>query len=280
MSSFDFLLDTYDTERLKTLSVWSVFTDGDLEFRPAPRARTPHEQMVHQCLSEDNWMKGMLGVDTGLPALPATETRLEFLRHYANLSQRRLALLREKPEPWWNETSRFFDVDRTRSWIMLRRLTHSAHHRAQLVVYLRLLGRPIYSTYGPSADTGGLPANQARTIYRYPGIDELLRAESEEGNFPALPGPGATPPTERPLKEPVKRSLERTPIRLREGGPAVSAWRMTIDTPHGSGTITLADRFYRGDGVFFGWTQEQLAAEYQRLNAPPDEPNFELQQLG
>jgi uncharacterized damage-inducible protein DinB len=277
---YDFLLETYETERLKTLSVWSVFTDGDMEFRPAPRARTPHEQMVHQCVSEDGWMKGMLGIDTGLPTLPAQETRLDFLRHYANLSQRRLALLREKPESWWAEMGKFFDVDRTRSWIMLRRLTHSAHHRAQLVVYLRLLGRPVYSTYGPTADTGGLPANKPPTIYRYSGVDELLQAESDSGKLPDLPGPGAVSPTERPAKEAVKRSLERVPIRIREGGATISAWRMIIDTPQGAGTITLADNFYRGDGVYFGWPQEKLAAEYQRLNTPPNEPRFELQQLG
>ncbi len=277
---FDFLLDTYDTERLKTLSVWSVFDDHDLEFRPAPRARTPHEQMVHQCISEDGWMKTMLGIDTGMPALPPSETRLDFLRHYAELSQRRLALLRQKPEPWWNETAKFFDVDRSRSWIMLRRLTHSAHHRAQLVVYLRLLGRPIYSTYGPTADTGGLPANKPPTIYRYSGIDELLRAEADSRKFPELPGPGTIAPTERPAKEAAKRSLERVPIRVRESGATISAWQMTVDTPAGSGTIVLTDNFYRGDGVFFGWTQEKLAAEYQRLNTPPDEPRFELQQLG
>lgn len=280
MTQFAFLLDTYDTERLKTLSVWSLFADADLEFRPAPRARTPHEHMVHQHVSEDGWMKNMLGIDTSQPTLPAQETRLDFLRHYANLSQRRLALLREKPESWWNETAKFFEVDRTRSWIMLRRLTHSAHHRAQLVVYLRLLGRPVYSTYGPTADTGGLPANKPPTIYRYSGIDDLLRAESDFGRFPELPGPGTASPTERPAKEPVKRSLERIPIRVREGSATISAWRMTIDTPAGSGAIVLADNFYRGDGVFFGWPQEKLAAEYQRLNTPPDEPKFEFQQLG
>ena len=37
---------------------------------------------------------------------------------------------------------------------------------------------------------------------------------------------------------------------------------------------------YRGDGVYIGWSQEQLRAEYDRLNTPPSEPNFELQQLG
>src|SRR5712692_8521265 len=283
MSRYNFLVETYRTERIKTLSVWSQFDEKEMEFRPEPRARTPYEHMVHQCVSEDNWMKNMLGIDAGRPALPQKETRLDFLRHYAEVSQQRLALLREKSEEWWRETTKFFDVDRPKSWIMLRRLTHSAHHRAQLVVYLRLLGRPIYSTYGPTADTGGLPVNKAPTIYRYGSIDELLRAEDDGGEFRPLPGPGDKSPTERPKASGV-RSLERAPIRVREIGTTVSAWQMIVDSERGSGTITLIDvggqPVYRGDGLFVGWSQEQLAAEYQRLNKPPDEPKFELQQLG
>ncbi|HSP17542.1 MAG TPA: DinB family protein [Thermoanaerobaculia bacterium] len=281
MTSFDFLLETYDTERLKTVSVWSSFEDGDFEFRPVPRIRTPHEHMVHQCVSEDNWMKGMLGIDTGKPAIPTPETRLDFLRHYAALSGERLAMLREKPEAWWNEASKFFDADRTRSWIMLRRLTHSAHHRAQLTVYLRLLGRLIYSTYGPSADTGGLPVNQAPTMYRYRDIDELLRAEASGGDHRHLPGPGQRSPTERPNATPVRRSLERVGVRMRDSNVTQPAWRVTADSIAGNGSITLLDSgFYRGDGIFYGWTQEQLIAEYSRLNPPANEPVFEPLQLG
>ena len=93
----------------------------------------------------------------------------------------RLAALRERPDEWWRQTTKFFEVERSMSWIMLRRLTHSAHHRAQLVVYLRLLGRPVYSTYGPTADTGGLMQNQAPTIYAYSNIDALLRGEAASG---------------------------------------------------------------------------------------------------
>ena len=197
---YDFLLDTYDTERLKTLSIWSQFTDGDMEFRPAPLIRTPHEQMVHQCMSEHNWMVNMLGIDVGAPAVPAKEIRLDFLRHYADVSQKRLTLLRQKPDEWFQQVTKFFAVDRTRSWILLRRLTHSAHHRAQLTVYLRLLGKQLYSTYGPTADTGGLPANKAKVIYRYASIEELLDAEARGGKFPELPGTGGVRPTERPGK--------------------------------------------------------------------------------
>jgi uncharacterized damage-inducible protein DinB len=198
MNAYDFLLDTYETERIKTLSVWSLFRDDDMGFRPAPRSRTPHEQMVHQCVSEDLWMRNMLGVDAGRPPLPAVETRLEFLSHYATASGLRLALMRQKPESWFAEATTFFDVPRTKSWVLLRRLTHSAHHRAQLTVYLRLLGRPLYSTYGPTADTGGLFQNKAPVIYRYDTVEALLDAETEGGRHPELPGPGAASPTERP----------------------------------------------------------------------------------
>ena len=31
---YDFLVDTYDTERIKVLSVWSEFRDEDLKIRP------------------------------------------------------------------------------------------------------------------------------------------------------------------------------------------------------------------------------------------------------
>jgi uncharacterized damage-inducible protein DinB len=195
---FTFFADTYETERLKTLSVWSLFADDDLEFRPEARARTPLEHMVHQCVGEDMWMKSMLGIDAGAPPLPSPETRVGFLGQYARLSALRLAQLRGKPEDWFAGMTTFFDVKRSRSWVLLRRIAHSAHHRGQLLVYLRLLGRSLYSTYGPTADTGGLFQNQAPVIYRYGSVEDLLEREAEGGAWPSLPGPGAKPLTERP----------------------------------------------------------------------------------
>ncbi|HZF10355.1 MAG TPA: DinB family protein [Thermoanaerobaculia bacterium] len=198
MSHYDFLVDTYETERVKTLSVWSQFNDADLPYRPDPRARSPHEHMVHQCMSEDFWMRTMLGIDLGEPPLPPDETRLAFLRRYAEASERRLEALRRKPDDWFQETTRFFDVDRTRAWVLTRRITHTAHHRGQLTLYLRLLGRDLYSTYGPTADTGGLATNGAVVLYRYESVEELLEAEAAGGRRPPLPGPGEKKPTERP----------------------------------------------------------------------------------
>ena len=195
---FQFLADTYETERLKTLGVWSQFRDDDLALRPEPRARTPREHMVHQCVSEDLWMTRMLGIDVGLPPLPVPETRLGFLAHYAEASGRRLERLRSAPSGWFEEETAFFDVRRTRAWVLVRRIAHSAHHRGQLTVYLRLLNQPLYSTYGPTADTGGLFASGARIIYRYGSVEELLQGERSGGVHPTLPGPGAAAATERP----------------------------------------------------------------------------------
>ena len=189
--SYDFLIDTYETERVKVVSVWSEFTDQDLPVRPHrrdPRGRSVHEHMVHQCVSEDLWFRGMLGIDVDAPPLPPRETRLEFIKRYAEDSGKRLTILREKGVLWWQEDTRFFDVRRSRAWVMTRRLTHTSHHRGQLMAMLRMLGRDVYSNYGPTADTGGLMQDNAPTIYAYASLQALLDGEAAAGAKAVLPG--------------------------------------------------------------------------------------------
>jgi len=198
---YEFLIETYATERIKILSVWSEFRDGDLEVRPNPadkRGRSMHEQMVHQCVSENLWFKNMLGIDVGAPPLPTPETRLEFIKRYAEDSGKRLVELQSKDEAWWEGETTFFDVKRSRAWVMTRRLTHSSHHRGQQMAMLRMLGRSLHSNYGPTADTGGLMQDKAPTIYAYAGVDALLAGESGGGAKSPLPQPSGKAVTERP----------------------------------------------------------------------------------
>lgn len=198
---YAFLMETFATERIKVLSVWSEFRDEDLDVRPHPsdpRGRSVREQMVHQCVSENLWFRTMLDIDVGAPPLPSEETRLEFLRRYAEDSGKRLAALQTKDEAWWEAETKFFDVPRSRAWVMTRRLTHTSHHRGQQMAMLRMLGRTIHSNYGPTADTGGLMQNHAPTIYAYPDIASLLKAEAGGGAKAKLPGAGVSPVTERP----------------------------------------------------------------------------------
>ncbi len=63
---------------------------------------------------------------------------------------------------------------------------------------LRMLGREVHSTYGPTADTGGLMQNDAPVIYAYPSVEALQSGEAAGGQKTSLPGPGNRPPTERP----------------------------------------------------------------------------------
>jgi uncharacterized damage-inducible protein DinB len=48
----------------------------------------------------------------------------------------------------------FFDVPRSRAWIVVRCIAHTSHHRGQQMARLRMFGGDVYSNYGPTADTG------------------------------------------------------------------------------------------------------------------------------
>ena len=198
---YDFLVETYATERVKVMSVWSEFRDEDLEVRPRvgdARGRSVREQMVHQCVSEDLWFRNMLKIDVGAPPLPREETRAAFIQRYAEDSGKRLAELQSKPESWWASEATFFDVNRSNAWVMTRRIAHTSHHRGQQMAMLRMLGRDLHSNYGPTADTGGLMQNHAPTIYAYDNLDALLLDLKRGDAKRKLPGAHGKAVTERP----------------------------------------------------------------------------------
>ena len=124
------------------------------------------------------------------------------MKRYAEDSARRLAVLRGTDEAWWEAQTTFFDVRRSKAWVMTRRLTHTSHHRGQQMAMLRMLGRDLHSNYGPTADTGGLMLNHAPTIYAYPDVEALLHGESRGGQKSPLPGAGGRAVTERPAQTP------------------------------------------------------------------------------
>ena len=80
-------------------------------------------------------------------------------------------------------------------------------------------------------------------------------------------------------------TLERVPMRTRASGVTLSAWRLVVSCDEGPGTITLVEAspeetFYRGDGIFLGWSREDLRRAWDQLSQTPDEPEAPMPQLG
>jgi hypothetical protein len=60
-----------------------------------------------------------------------------------------------KPHPRASTVGQIIEhelLSERRFWIFWRRVLHTAHHRAQLGVYLRMLDKSVPSIYGPTAD--------------------------------------------------------------------------------------------------------------------------------
>jgi uncharacterized damage-inducible protein DinB len=202
-SRYAFLVDTYATETLKVLTVWWTATPADLDVRPRKgdrRGRTLREHMIHQCQSENGWFTGMFGIEVPHDPPAADADRTVFLRQYGLAAEARLRALAAKDDAWWETEVPFFEVRRPRTWIMVRRIAHTAHHRGQQTAMLRALGRDLYSTYGPTADTGGLPKDKAPVIYPFAKIADLVRDERFGASAAPLPPPTSRPVTERPAE--------------------------------------------------------------------------------
>jgi uncharacterized damage-inducible protein DinB len=147
-------LDTYVSETNKVVSVWRQFTDDDLGYRPHERATSVGDILKHQLLSERRFFGEFLGAPEppAKDVLPPTITAQTAVDRLVALVVPRLAFLADRRGDWWLERAKFFDVERTRVWIFWRRVLHTAHHRTQLTVYLRTMGRSVPATYGPTAD--------------------------------------------------------------------------------------------------------------------------------
>ncbi len=162
------LVDTYASETGKTGGIWTELTDAQLEFRPHPRSSTIRQILAHQLLSERRFFAEFMGlpepaVESVLPAgdLPGVAAYVERLMA---LARPRLGQLAAGDEAFWLLEVPFFDVRRERVWVFWRRVLHTAHHRAQVGLCLRLLEDRVPPTYGPTADVTWTGADPTTTL--------------------------------------------------------------------------------------------------------------------
>jgi uncharacterized damage-inducible protein DinB len=162
------LVDTYASETSKTASVWSSLRDDQLDFRPHGRSSTVRQILVHQLLSERRFFAEFVGLSE-----PAVESLLPpgeapgvtaYVDRLVALALPRLVPIAAGDEAFWLEEVPFFDVRRQRIWVVWRRILHTAHHRAQVGVFLRLLEDRVPATYGPTADVTWSGADPTTTL--------------------------------------------------------------------------------------------------------------------
>jgi uncharacterized damage-inducible protein DinB len=162
------IVETYASETNKTAGVWTELRDDQLDFRPHPRSSSVRQILVHQILSERRFFAEFVGL-----AEPAVETLLPpgetpGVRSYVDrlvvLARPRLAPLAAGDEAFWLAEVPFFDVRRQRVWVVWRRILHTAHHRAQVGLALRMLEDRVPPTYGPTADVTWTGADPTTTL--------------------------------------------------------------------------------------------------------------------
>ena len=169
--AFQYMLDTYASETNKVVSVWREFRDGDLDYRPHPRSTNVGDIFKHQLLSERRFFGEFIGTEEPAPAdvLPGQMTVATVIGRFTHLAAARLAHLAPRRADWWHARVPFFEVERERIWVFWRRVLHTAHHRTQLTVYLRMMDRSVPPTYGPTADVkwdGSDPTNSVSAAGR------------------------------------------------------------------------------------------------------------------
>jgi uncharacterized damage-inducible protein DinB len=164
--NLQYVVDIYASEINKLASVWRSFDDGVLDYRPHAKSASVGQILAHELLSARRFFGEFLGLpEPGAASVVPDPLAVQpCVERLATFGLARLTVLAQAPHEWWSAPVRFFDVDRTRMWVFWRRVLHSAHHRTQLTVYLRLLDRPVPSIYGPTADFSWTGADPTQTV--------------------------------------------------------------------------------------------------------------------
>ncbi len=159
------LIAEYDRETAKTRKMLEAIpADADFTYKPHPKSMALGRLAGHISETAGEWASSTLTKDKlefppdhkWEPYVPASKEALleRFDRDTAKAKAELAAFAPEK----WGENWKFVAggqawIDETkyevwRNWV----LNHMIHHRAQLGVYLRMLGQKIPGVYGPSAD--------------------------------------------------------------------------------------------------------------------------------
>ena len=153
------LLPEFDEEMKTTRRVLERIPSDKGPWKPHPKSMP-----VGHLAQLVSWMPSWIAETLQHPELDlakypgytfeATETLLKRFDENVALSR---AALQGTPDQAWSEQWSLKRGPTTlwtapRTVVVRNHMNHLVHHRAQLIVYLRLLDLPVPATYGPSAD--------------------------------------------------------------------------------------------------------------------------------
>jgi len=161
MAMIDGMLQELEQEAQTTRRVLERVPDDRLTWRPHERARTLGELALHVAI--------VPGGVAELVASPSPAQAPQFVDPSPSSVAELIPALQQSVAKAKNVLGGMNDADLMATWRMMRgdrelfavpraailrsvMLNHWYHHRGQLTVYLRQLGVPVPSIYGPSAD--------------------------------------------------------------------------------------------------------------------------------
>jgi uncharacterized damage-inducible protein DinB len=159
------LIDEFDREAKKTRKMFDAIPDdADFNFKPHPKSMSFGQLAGHVCDMTGDWALHTLAQDKlEFPAdhkwesyKPANKAAL-LEKFDGELKKTRAELVAITPDKWDRNWQFVFGgqawIDQPKHQVFRDMvLNHMIHHRAQMGVYLRMMGAKVPGCYGPSAD--------------------------------------------------------------------------------------------------------------------------------
>jgi uncharacterized damage-inducible protein DinB len=159
MNLAQLLLDQVDREVASTRRALERVPDGREEWKPHPKSM-PLGYLSTLIATMFGWIAMMIEkehLDLAEGKAPSTADREDRLRTFdQSVAAARAALSNTTEEhllePWQLRVAGKVVDEKPRHQMIVDTISHLAHHRGQLSVYLRLNDQPVPSSYGPTAD--------------------------------------------------------------------------------------------------------------------------------
>ena len=157
----EMLIANKEAVRAKTRNLYPKIPADKITWAPDPKALTLGQLIRHlrqaeagllDVVRKGSWwyLEERIGPVLTSYVGPATDKDAE-IKQFEDTHAATIAFLREAPEEVLDREYRSERLNRSvKGWaIILGMAEHEAHHRGQLATYLRLLGEPSPSPYGP-----------------------------------------------------------------------------------------------------------------------------------